>query len=289
VYSAFAVFVARRKLTRGAGHAQTIAIDLSQHPDPMAAIEDRVGPLASLQILYLPLGAALAMLRSMTGDISAQLEAALRLFYMAGVEQTLDHAPDFGPAAWRHFANRPIMLPNGWTAAGELDADTEAQARNLIAELKLISTHDTLERVVAAALAIDPTAREWVPSYIAAVQRQRLEFIPRSAPNDGKLIGPRAHATWVDAAGAVHEGDAPITSAQLDYARRIRELQFIVRGQDGTTYMDKRTGAIVPRPRVAEIVYSVDNDVEEWAVVDAVAVYGDDDDAVEFAEAGRVA
>jgi phage/plasmid primase-like uncharacterized protein len=248
VYSTFAVFVAKR---RGAKWAQIVAIDLAKHQDPKAVLEKAVGPLASLQIVYLPLEAALAYLRANHGtrDFDIRASAALAIYRMADVEGTVDGTPDFVPIATRHFRQfkRPVALPNGWVIGAKLPAGTKAAARRFVDEIALLSSPGTIDAVIAEATKIDATAKQWLPGLIAAWRRNRTETKIEPARNGRLDVNVMETQTWIDDAGNTHQGRAPLTQAEVSYMKRRRD------------------------PNRPVVIRSIDNGAEEWHVIDPAA------------------
>jgi hypothetical protein len=247
VYATFAVFVARRQ---GGRCGQVVAVDLAKHDDPWDAIvkSGRIA-LDDLQIVYLPLEAALAYIRR-TRDFDTRARAALAIYRMADIESThLTEAPGFMPVATRHFSQfpRPVILPNGWTVGAKLPPGTEAAARRFVDEIALLSSPGTIDAVRRAAESIDPTAKDWLPGLIAAWRRNRTETRIEPTSNGRLEVTVTETPTWIDDAGNTHQGRAPLSPAEVAYMKRRRDPT---------------------RPRV---IRGIDNGSEEWYVIDPAA------------------
>ena len=247
VYATFAVFVVKR---RGAKWGQTVAVDLAKHDDPWAAIEQsgRI-TLSSLQIVYLPLEAALAYMRT-TRDFDRRARSALAIYRMADIESThLAEAPGFMPVATRHFSQFPrqVILPNGWTIGAKLPPGIKAEAKRFVDDIALLSSPGTIDAVIAAAGKIDPTAKAWLPGLIAAWRRNRTETKIDPTRNGLLDVTVTETHTWIDDAGDTHQGRAPLSPVEIAYIKRRRDPT---------------------RPRVIRIV---DNGSEEWHVIDPSA------------------
>jgi len=171
-----------------------------------------------------------------------------------------------------------MTLPHGWKVGAALSDDVAAQARAIIDELRLHAGPGTLDAVIEAAAAIDPTAREWLPPLIADWRRARTKSVPRPVPSDGRLhVRTSTIWYWVDDQGEVHDGRPPTTRREKEYALRLAELRFFklrpIRqegGEERLQWVDVRTGQPAQPPRVPRIMRIVDNGVERWHVIEAL-------------------